>query len=160
MNPQPHRESFEARANPHAGIEDGLPVSHLGLILEIEQQLGALHMALLKRDLEGLDQATRQLEHCHARLQQVARNAGPAKQTSWPHPGTDSPVIAEPLCEAQRRVLHLGRVQLALLARAQRSLTALCNLLAGSQATYGAPAANQTPKLICGTSFGEYRCQA
>lgn len=40
------------------------------------------------------------------------------------------------LVEAARRVLHLGRVQAALLRRAQQSLRAVSNLMAGRQAGY------------------------
>ncbi len=49
------------------------------------------------------------------------------------------PNSAALLREAQSRVLHLGRVQLALLARAQQSVRILANLLAGTAGDYAPP---------------------
>jgi DNA-binding MurR/RpiR family transcriptional regulator len=56
-------------------------------------------------------------------------------QCSDHHSNSDWPATAEVLA-AQRRVLHLGRVQHALLQRAQQNLRAVSNQLAGLHSGY------------------------
>jgi hypothetical protein len=103
----------------------------LSLLAELEASLQASQRALLDRDVACLEQSSgEQIRLLHA------------LEIFWPSPrndpAQDDSALAAELRAAQMRVLHLGRVQAALLARAQRWLRTIENLLAG-------PATNYTP---------------
>lgn len=110
--------------------------------------------ALLARDLEGMERGTNE----QIRLQQVlamllasaqAADGGPGDRgrgssqfisgqaiSSEPKRGFDPDAT---LIAAAHRVLHLGRVQAALLTRAQLRLKWISYLAAGPQTTYEPP---------------------
>jgi len=101
---------------------------------QLEQSLQRSQKFLLARDLSGFEQATQEQFVLRRQLQQLLS-----------HPSRDrAPQSAErraaQLLSAQR-VLHLGRVQLSLLCRAQRFHSVLVHLLAGPGARYSVPAA-------------------
>ena len=91
------------------------------LLSRLEQSLLAGQRALLLRDLERFEEQTA----IQASLSKVLAES----LRDW-SPGED------PLRVACSRVMHLCRIQLGLLRRAQRSLRVLSNLLAGAEATY------------------------
>ncbi|MGP0020483.1 MAG: hypothetical protein ACLPHP_18085 [Candidatus Sulfotelmatobacter sp.] len=105
------------------------------LLAELQGSLEASQRALLSHDLVGLERATSEQIGLQRSLQALRSQNGA--------PGTDAtpldPALAAGLRAAQWRVLYLGRVQAALLTRAQRSLRMLSNLLAGPGANYAAP---------------------
>lgn len=138
----------------------------VALLAELEASLEAGQRTLLSRDLEGLERATSEQIGLHRSLQTLrshgAQNDG-AQNNGAQNNGTQNngargnhgalgpggapgnhappldPALAAGLLAAQWRVLYLGRVQAALLTRAQRSLRMLSNLLAGPEASYAAP---------------------
>jgi len=87
----------------------------------LEQSLHAGQRALLLRDLESFEKETGVQGSLSEDLLESLRNWGPAD---------------EKLREAAFRVMHLCRVQSGLLRRAQRSLRAFSNLLAGPGSDY------------------------
>lgn len=105
------------------------------LLAELECSLEAGQRALLSRDLAGLERATSEQIGLHRSLQALGSQNGAPKNDATPL----DPALAAGLRAAQWRVLYLGRVQAALLTRAQRSLRMLSNLLAGPGASYAAP---------------------
>jgi hypothetical protein len=98
-----------------------LVAASAAVLAELESSLGASQRALLAHDVVSLDQATRE----QMRLLQ-------ALEILWARNVTS----ASELRAAQRRVLHQCKVQAALLAREQRWLTILANLVAGPGANY------------------------
>jgi hypothetical protein len=112
-----------------------------GLLAELEGSLEAGQRALLSRDLGGLERATGEQIGLQRSLQTLWSQNGEPGQDDVP--GNDvppvDPALAAGLRAALWRVLYLGRVQAALLTRAQRSLRMLSNLLAGPTASYAAP---------------------
>jgi hypothetical protein len=125
------------------------------LLDELERSLAASQRALLSRDLEGLEQATCKQIALRRSLQilspktlvsRTPRSQILVSQTAGPElRAQDRPALelgsafAEGLRAAEWRVLYLGRVQAALLTRAQRSLRIVSHRLAGSAASYAAP---------------------
>jgi len=105
------------------------------LLAELECSLEAGQRALLSRDLGGLERATSEQIGLHRSLQALGSQNGAPQNDAAPL----DPALAAGLRAAQWRVLYLGRVQAALLTRAQRSLRMLSNLLAGPGASYAAP---------------------
>jgi hypothetical protein len=91
------------------------------LISQLEQSLHAGQRALLVRDVEKFEEQT---------AIQVSLSKVLAESLDDWTPGEDN------LRAACSRVMHLCRVQLGLLRRAQRSLRVLSNLLAGAEGTY------------------------
>jgi len=136
-------------ADLHAALFDSDPgQSKLALLSDIEDGLRGLQSALLSHNLEHVAAATVQLALYQAELKRMLLipSCGPAgKSTSG----------ARQLRTAQWQVLHLGRVQAALLARVQRSLTAMANALAGREASYHPPASVPVSEF----SAGVCRCR-
>ncbi len=93
--------------------------SQVELLLKLERGLNASQEALLSRDLARMRALT--AEHTTA-LRSIGLSS------------------ARDQCSqaAAIRILHLGRVHLALLRRAQQSLRVVSNFLAGTQSTYEA----------------------
>jgi hypothetical protein len=114
----------------------------LSLLKELETSLQASQRALLSGDLEAL-----QRETCEQLRLQRALDAGwpPNRANSESNPPGNEFASSVDLRAAQMRVLHLGRVQAAILARANRWLTTVSNLLAGPEAGYTPPAKWTTP---------------
>jgi hypothetical protein len=91
------------------------------ILRELDASLRASQKALLSGDLAGIEQGTREQEHLRRALE--------ALWTARPHGFTEDRALLE-------QVLHLGRVQVALLSRAQRSLRITSRVLAGPGADY------------------------
>jgi len=113
--------------------------ARLAILGELENSLEASQKALLARDLEGIEQGTREqlgFERAFAGLgaHDAALRGDLAGGSARTQAGAD---LVSALRSAEMRVLHLARVQAALLARAQRSARIMANLLAGPQAAYG-----------------------
>ena len=95
----------------------------LVLLSDLEASLRASHQAVLDRKVGRLEQLTAQQTSLLETLSGLS-----AKRI----PGTAPAALRS----VQKRVLHLARVQLALIRRAQQSLRAVSNVAAGSQAGY------------------------
>jgi hypothetical protein len=123
-----------------------MTTARLAIVTELETSLRASQQALLTRDLDGIEQGMREqkrLERAFAILQpEPISNSH--DRTLLPAAASCDPKLAGELRAAATRVLHLGRVQAALLRRARQSLTVLSNLLAGPEAGYGPPQPRQT----------------
>lgn len=126
---------------PSSQAGPALAQASLALLSELAASLEASQKALLARDVDAVEQGTRE----QVRLRR-------ALEILWtpgaPHWRNDPAASSEPRCDhplaadlraAERRVLLLGRVQAGLLARAQRALRTISNLLAGPEASYGPP---------------------
>jgi hypothetical protein len=124
--------SWEAAALPNS---PAIAPAASALLAELEQSLEASQRALLSRDLEGLERETREQTGLHRSLEILSSRNGALDE---PAPRID-PAVAAGLRAAQWRVLYLGRVQAALLTRAQRSLRIVSHRLAGSEASYAQP---------------------
>jgi hypothetical protein len=129
------------------------------LLAELEASLEASQRALLGRDVASLEQCTSE----QARLQrslEILWSAGAAHLPGSNSPKSDAasdipafnvpafdiPAFDAELRAAQRRVLHLGRIQTALLGRAQRWLRTVSHLLAGLDQSYSFSASSQVPQ--------------
>ena len=111
------------------------------LLAELEASFQVSQRALLARDVVGLEACTREQIRLRESLGILwSRAAAPAPGSDRAH--SDLGLAAE-LRSAQMRVLHLGRIQGALLARAQRWLRMVSNLLAGPEGSYALSAGTQ-----------------
>jgi hypothetical protein len=111
------------------------------LLEELASSLEASQKAVLSGDLRSLQQETREQARLHRALQ-ILWNSG-------------RPIATVPQLRArQQRVLDLGRVLQALLARRQRWLRTLAHLAAGPGAIYGPPSP------AAGNARQETPCQA
>ena len=112
----------------------------LSLLMELEASLQSSQRALLARDVACLEQSSGE----QTRLLR-------ALQIFWPAHAPISDLERDDLAggaelqAAQLRVLHLGRVQAALLARGQRWLRTIENLLAGPTTNYAPSAHARVP---------------
>jgi hypothetical protein len=111
------------------------------LLGELEASLQASQRALLARDLAGLEERTGEQIRLRRSLEIVWSRAAA--------PGSDPAP-----CNSAPRVLHLGRVQAALLARAESWLTMVSHLLAGPTANYAPPRGNPPPQYTARPSAG------
>ena len=110
----------------------------LALLSDLEKSLGSSQTALHSRDLARLEQLTAEQGELLRALSAVFhRNDLGSSVLS----GILCVEQAKEIHEALARVLHLGRVQSALLKRAQQRLRTISNVLAGPHTTYG-PAVN------------------
>jgi hypothetical protein len=113
------------------------------LLAELEASLETSQRALLARDVAGLEQSS-------GEQMRLLR----ALQIFWqPGLALDDPVHDAELRAMQMRVLHLGRVQAALLARGQRWLRTIAHLVAG-------PATNYVPSASPGVPLGRHHLPA
>lgn len=116
-------------------------LSYLALLGELAQSLEASQHAVLSHDLEQLTRLTAEQNLLANRILPLAQG-----QTSTYRPTLASQVEADCASEifsAERRILHLGRVQHVLLQRARQYSQAISNLLAGTDSNYGPPAQNR-----------------
>jgi hypothetical protein len=114
----------------------------LELLRKLETSLQTSQRALLSGDLAALQQETCE----QLRLQRALEVGSPTGAgTSDGYPEPDESASLTDLRAAQMRVLHLGRVQAAILARANRWLTTVSNLMAGPEAGYTSPAVRWMP---------------
>ena len=105
--------------------------SSLSLIEDIERNLLASQRALLSGDLHRLEKLTAEQGLFARKLADVLRAFS-----------VSASAITREVRAAQLRVLHLGRVHIALLARQQQRLRTLRHRLAGPQSLYGPPASS------------------
>jgi hypothetical protein len=132
MNPSPHSAGTASAEIANAS---------LSVLCQLEASLQASQKALLARDVAGIEQSTQQ----QARLVRTLAILWAEPAACVPDIAPDGmklscdPQLAAELHAAQRRVLHLARVQAGLLSRAQRWLTALAHYLAGPGAAYSPP---------------------
>ncbi len=116
--------------------------SGLALLLELEASLHASQRALLSGDLDRLQQATCEqirMRNCLALL--WAKPALDALKIDAQDSGAapvDCTLVGQ-VRAAQQRVLDCGRIQVALVTRAERRLRTIENVLAGPGATYASP---------------------
>jgi hypothetical protein len=94
------------------------------LLGELEASLQSSQKALLARDLAGVERETSEQRRLHQGLEDLggAPVFHPQSAAEWR--------------AAAIRILHLGRVQLALLARTRRSLHVFSHLAQGPDASY------------------------
>jgi hypothetical protein len=137
----------------------GMALASLALLRQLEDSLNASREALLARDLSRLEQGTDEQIRLRRALgillagKNVGKNVGKnSDEGADAPPSLCDPLLAENLREAQLRVLQHGRVQAALLRRAQRWLRVLSNLLAGPEAGYLDPTSNETRRPWPGTT--------
>lgn len=126
------------------GRESELAAASLAILKELETSLAASQKALLAHDLEGINQGTRE----QVRLQRAlsilwGKGTGEDEIASTEATlETQDESDSDELVIAAQRVLYLGRIQAALLARSQQTLKMISYLVAGPHATYEAPASN------------------
>jgi len=107
------------------GAAEITPASKL-LLVELEASLRASQRALLSHDVALMERHTCE----QIRLQRLL-------EVLWSRrDAARDPAFVVEMRAAQMRVLHLGRVQAALLVRAQRWQNMLSNLLAGPETSY------------------------
>lgn len=132
-----------------------LAAARLAVLGELESSLRFSQHALLTRDLTGLELATGEQKRLQRVLEVLwTRDATPRTSATISElqdsPDLVSPDLTAELREVQLRVLHLGRVQAALLAREQRWLTTLANLVAGPESGYASAGVRHTAAGIDG----------
>jgi hypothetical protein len=115
--------------------------ANLAILENLEVSLQASQKALLARDLESIEFGIReQMRLLRAFELAQAAQAKLADSLAAGSSRPSGPVsLAEELTSERKNVLHLARVQAALLARAERSIKMIANLLAGPAAIYGPP---------------------
>jgi hypothetical protein len=112
----------------------------VALLADLENSLRSSQAALLSRDVVRIEQlASEQAELRHALS--AFFDAPDRRIYEWEV--TFSGARGDAVRATQARVLRIGRVQAALLRRAQQSLGTISRLLAGPQAGYGPPAGGQ-----------------
>lgn len=111
-------------------------LARLALLAELETSLLASHRALLAREISSLEKHTAEQMRLHRAL---AVLPAPRSHSSANSSVSCRPALAAELRAAEQRVLQLGRVQAALLVRAQRWLRTVAHLLAGVGKTYAPP---------------------
>jgi hypothetical protein len=116
-----------------------LAPARLAILAELQVSLEASQKALLARDLDGIEQGTREQVRLQRALALLERpHAGPAGDSVDQKSGSQPEVQLPPaLASTQTRLVHLARVQAALIARAQRSAKMMARLLAGPGVAYG-----------------------
>ncbi len=128
----------------------GMAQASLALLRQMEDSLNASREALLARDLARLEQGTQEQIRLRRALEILW--AGKHNEDADVPETLRDPVLAENLRAAQLRVLQQGRVQAALLRRAQRWLRVLSNLQAGPEAGYLDPTSSETRRPWPGTT--------
>jgi hypothetical protein len=124
-------------------VRDTMVRARLALLRELESSLQSSQKALLARELAAIERGTDEQRRLLEALNDLVRATGCIH--SQQAVGIElaqvlhSPELAA-LRAAETRILHLGRVQLALLARARRFLNALSHFAHGPSASYIPPA--------------------
>jgi hypothetical protein len=161
---------------PVASSEEGLltdrkrELAHttLELLSELEASLQDGQSALLALDVAAIERHTADQRGLNQSLQILLL---PGVTVSEGKGGNGQDLLVSPKCApeldaalwaAKSRVLHLTRVQAALLGRAQRFLAVLYNLTAGPGATYG-PLLSQMNEIVgaaeCNEPKGKDPCR-
>jgi hypothetical protein len=144
----PEQKSAAPESVECAGSSRGTAFAEAGgaLLGELESSLQSSQRALLARDLAGIEQHTGEQIRLRRALEILWSQNLPQASDPMPFdsmlndPMPYARAGASELRLAQMRVLHLGRVQAALLARAQRRARMLSHLFAGPGASYAPPA--------------------
>jgi hypothetical protein len=127
-------QSKSSEPLPMPELADDLALLHM-----LEASLRASQAALLSRDLNGLKRSTDEQKRLYRELRALGPPPAPcplAEGFAIMKP-TGDPQRASQLREAQVRILQMGRLQAALLARVQRALTVSANRMAGTATNYG-----------------------
>ena len=111
----------------------------------LEASLRFTQKALLARDLHGIAQGARDQRHFQQQLELLLFASRAAHKTTHPAWDFRHSRFLPDLNAAAHRILHLGRIQAALLERGQRSLRMLSNLLAAPSACYRPPSPDSRP---------------
>jgi hypothetical protein len=110
------------------------PVAGLAVLCELEASLQASRKALLALDLAAIERGTSEqaglIREFAALLRQSGENVRPGLSAGTPE-------RRETFQQNAQRILEAARLQAALLARAQRKLRVLANMLAGPSVIYG-----------------------
>jgi hypothetical protein len=146
-------DSIVARPEEEQDQDQAEKTSHLAVLRQLEASLGCSHCALLALDLVRIEQETgeqirlsRELASLHRRAEVQAApsriQADAISRSGDQGGGIDlaAGTYAAAAAEVRRSakdVLQAGRVQAALLRRAQHHLLVLANTLAGSSINYG-----------------------
>jgi hypothetical protein len=118
--------------------------ARMAMMGELEASLQSSTEAILRLDLAGIEQRTREQAGLVREFAALLQAAG------WP-PSSEkkltkdenralpacAPVAEDELRKSRNRIVTAARLQSALLARAQRKLRVLANMLAGPGVTYG-----------------------
>ncbi|MGA1985060.1 MAG: hypothetical protein ABSG72_02235 [Candidatus Sulfotelmatobacter sp.] len=129
------------------GRSSGTAFAEAGVALlgELESSLEASQHALLARDLAGIERHTGEQVRLRRALEILwSQNSLEGSDRVPIHPMLSVRAGAAEFGAAELRVLQLGRVQAALLRRAQRWSRMLSHVLAGPGAGYAAPAGDST----------------
>lgn len=124
---------------PHAILE--IMHARLALLADLEASLHASQRALLSRDISSLEKHTSE----QVRLQTALAIVSSPSHLPSSYP-TSRPQAVE-VHAAELRVLHHGRVQAAMLDRAQRWQRTVANLLAGVEKNYAPPSGVTEPRI-------------
>lgn len=108
----------------------------LALLAALEASLAAAQQALLRRDTSALQEHTREQIGLQQRLELLW---GKNSVLTISQQNDPTLLMTSALRPALLRILHLGRVQAALLQRAQRWQAMVANLVAGPAANYLPP---------------------
>jgi hypothetical protein len=136
MQPNPPTSVVPSASEPVlASRSTEIVAASLALLAALEASLTASQRALLLRDATALAERTREQIALRLELELLW-----GKKSASRNPAHNDLALASALRPALLRVLHLGRVQAALLERAQRWLGMVANLLAGPAANYLPPA--------------------
>jgi len=141
--------------SPEAKLRSGAAIAQAAsaLLAEMEHSLAASQWALLTRDVAGMEQATSEQIRLRRSLEILWSRAPGLQDGARGDDATQlDPTLAADLRAAEWRVLYLGRVQAALLTRAQRSLRTVSNRLAGPEASYSPPIPNRVSWTAAGTA--------
>lgn len=114
------------------------------LLQKLEESIVKGSEALLKLDLQGIEDGTREQlqllqEFAEVRPQLAHALAARSSAKSSPETAQQGTADARLVKAAALRVIHATRLQLALLARAQRKLRVVAHMLAGPGACYPPP---------------------
>jgi hypothetical protein len=118
---------------------------YITLLERLENSLAVSQKALLSLDVAAVELGTREQENLYRQIQVLFTHATAsmpnddhAEKTQSGQPISSANWPAK-LRATQTRILHLGRVQVALLSRAQRALNFVAHLKALSETIYAAP---------------------
>jgi len=109
-----------------------LTATRLALLADLEASLGASHRAVLAKDVAALNHATAEQARLRRALEVLLKPIGDGSSSSSRQRESLGPEVQA----AAARILHLARVQRALLRRAQQFLSVLAHFAAGPGTTY------------------------
>jgi hypothetical protein len=109
---------------------EGLAPRLLALLIALEISLSRSQKALLARDLSGIQRGVREQTILYREIKILSRSDAPA-------PASES--YRAEIFPRQARILHLARVQAALLMKAQRSLLMIASLAGALGTSYAPP---------------------